>query len=359
MVWYVAVKDIINFYRTEKHVFIWLIISMIVCSFVINYSYAFARYRGNLYDENMGENLPVYKIFSSDNIDFSTLENIFSDFENENISDVTAVSCMTNTKNGIRIVGSTELSPNNFKLTGAWVEGYASKIDSEQQNTCIVNESLLSYDGRLKMTGETYSIDGEDFVIGGVYESLNNTADLVIFLDKFKEKYKCFDEIWITFEEQLNSEQQQRMESVIKKYIEHRNIVFPEKTSETAQMITLSNQMQYSIFIVLLVTFLASIIQYWYDVNISTYTIYWITGASIKNILCVVLGETFILCTSSYIIGLLLNAISRQIVTKNAPLTVNDVVLGFSVFFGTMLVFGIINMIRICRTFSVNNIRRE
>ena len=53
MVWYVAVKDIINFYRTEKHVFIWLIISMIVCSFVINYSYAFARYRGNLYDENM------------------------------------------------------------------------------------------------------------------------------------------------------------------------------------------------------------------------------------------------------------------------------------------------------------------
>ncbi len=359
MIWYVTIKDIINFYKTEKHVFIWLIISMVICSFVINYSYAFARYRGNLYDENMGENLPVYKIYGSENIEFSTFENVFSDLETAGIPEVTAVSCMTSTESGIRIAGSTEISPKNFKLTGAWVEGYASVINKDAQNICVVNENLLSYEGRLKMTGESYCLDDEDFTIGGVYESLNGTADIVVFIDKYKEKYGSFDEIWITFKENLNQNQQQVLETVIKKYVGHGSIHFPEMSSDTGKMITASNQLQYSIFIILLIVFLASIIQYWYDVNISTYTVYWITGASSKNILWVVFGETFVLSVSSYVIGLLLNVIARQVLTRNAPLTVYDIALGFSIFFGTMLVFGLINMIRICQTFSVNNIRRE
>lgn len=359
MVWYVAVKDIISFYKTQKNVFIWLIISMIVCSFVINYSYSFARYRGNLYDENMGENQPLYKIYSSDDMDVDTYNNIISDLKKKDIPNVSSVACMTKTKNGIRIAGSTDLSPGNFKLTGAWVEGYAIEKNSEKQKICVVNEKLLSYKDKLKMTGETYSIDDEDFVIEGVYETLVSSVDIVIYLDKYMKKYGCFDELWLTFEEKLDSKQQHMVETVINNRIKNARIESPVESSEEAQAITVSNQMQYSLFIILLVVFLASIIQYWYEVNISTYTIYWMTGAPIRKILGLVLGENFILCVCSYLAGLLLNILFGQFITQSARLTVNDMALGFGIFFGTMLILGLINMLRISRTFSVNSIRRE
>ena len=173
------------------------------------------------------------------------------------------------------------------------------------------------------------------------------------------QKYGCFDELWLTFEEKLDSKQQHMVETVINNRIKNARIESPVESSEEAQAITVSNQMQYSLFIILLVVFLASIIQYWYEVNISTYTIYWMNGAPIRKILGLVLGENFILCVCSYLAGLLLNILFRQFITQSARLTVNDMALGFGIFFGTMLILGLINMLRISRTFSVNSIRRE
>lgn len=359
MIWYITLKDIYHFFVTEKIVFIWLIVSMITGSFILNYSYSFARYRGDLYDESMGIATPVYKVSGSEKVILSEFEGVFSNFEAAGFPEVVSLTCLTDTENGIRIAGSTEISPEDFSLTGAWVEGYALPISDDQVDVCAINESLLSYEGRIKMTGEIYTLDEEDFIICGVYESFGGEADILIYIDKYIEKYGYFDDIWITFEEALNENQQQVFETIMKEYIEHGSIRYPELSSDTGEMITASNQMQYSIFIVLLVVFLASIIQYWYDVNISTYTVYWLTGASNKKILGVVFCETLILCASTYVIGLILNVIFRGVFTKTAPLTANDVILGFSIFFGTMLVFSLLNMVRICRTFSVNNIRRD
>lgn len=358
MSWYIALKDIINFYKTEKSVFVRLILSMVICSFVMNYSYSFARYRGNLYDESMGVDIPVYKIYSHENLYFDEFENILSDFKNVNLPDVTKISCMSNTNDGIRIAGSTDISPKDFNLTGAWTEGYSTAL--EGSNICAVNADLLSYDeSHIKMTGEKYKIDNEDYIIGGVYESLGGAADIIISIDKYKEKYGYFDEIWITFAKNPNKDEQKKMEDIIKKYVASGTIYSPEISSNAGEMITLSNQFQYSIFIVLLIVFLASLIQYWYDANIATYTIYQITGASVKKILRIVFSETFLLSTVCYLGGLLLNALVRLIFTENAALTANDIILGFSIFWGTMLLLCLANMIRVCRTFSINNIWSE
>lgn len=359
MIWYVTLKDIFNFFKSERIVFIWLIVSMITGSFILNYSYAFARYRGDLYDYNMGTDTPVYKISSSDKVALSVFDAVFSDFEDAGLPEVVSVTCLTCAENGMRVAGSAQISPEDFPLTGLWVEGYALPISADTRDACVVEESMLSYGNRVKMTGETFSLDEEDFVICGVYESFGGAADVVIFMDRYKEKYGCFDDIWIVFQEKLDENEQQMFETTIRKYIEHGSITYPDISGGAGEMITVSHQLKYSVLMVLLVVFLASIIQYWYDVNISTYTVYWMTGASNRKILGVVFCETLLLCTGTYVTGLILNALFRLILTRNAPLTIGDVILGFSIFFGTMLVLSLVNMIRICRTFSVKNIRRE
>jgi hypothetical protein len=286
------------------------------------------------------------------------LDDILSEFDDAGLPKVVSVACYTTTENGLRIAGATELSTDVMQL-GLWVEGYALPISKDEIEACVVEESLLSYDGRMKMTGETFRLDEEDYVIRGVFEAFMAEADVVIFMDTYKEKYGYFDDVRITFQDELGKKEQQEFESIVKKYIEHGSISYPEMSSDGGAMVTGSNQTQYSIFIVLLVVFLASVIQYWYDVNISAYTVYWLTGASNKQILKVVCCEILLLCSSTYMIGLILNAISRLIFTRNAPLTIGDVAMGFGIFFGTMLIFSLINMFRICQTFSVNNIRRD
>lgn len=359
MILYAAIKDIINFYKCERAVFIRLVLSMIICAFVINYSYSFARYLGNQYDETIGTHIPVYIIHSSDDLDFLLLDQMLSDLEHAKLPDIASVCCMTNAKDGTRIAGATEILPKDFRLTGMWVEGYNADINSGKQDICVVNEQILSYGNRLKMTGESYSLEGEDLTIAAVYESFNGAADVVIFLNKYREKFQRFDELWITFSEILNVTEQVSLETIIKERIAHGSLSVPPASSETANLITDSNQMQYSLFLILLVIFLAFAMQYWYDANLSAYTVYWITGAASRDILGIVFIETFLLNAGCYVIGLVLNAFCRIFFTKNAPLTIRDIGLGFGIFFGTMVFLELANMVRICRSFSVNHIRRE
>lgn len=357
MVWYVTLKDISAFFHKEKLVFFGLLAGMVTCAFVLNYSYSFARFRGEMYNQGSGARLPVYRIAGTDQVRFSDFEGALSDFKEARFPDITCVTCRTNTADGKKIAGTTEITLESAQLTGLWTEGYALPISADEKNACAVSDKLLSYDGRLKMTGETFPVDGEEFTIRGVYESIAGLteADIVIFLDKYKEKYGVFDDIWITFDEILSDKEQQTFESIVKKYVEHGSICYPEMETEQGEMIAKSNQLQYSIFIVLLVVFLASILQYWYDVNLPVYTVYWMTGAKRRKILGIVFCETLLLCGSSYVAGLALNAVCRLVFTKSAPLTFSDMALGFGIFFGTMFIFSLIRMVQLCRSFSINN----
>lgn len=361
MIWYVTLKDIYSFFHKEKQVFFGLLIGMLITAFVLNYSYSFARFRGGLYDQALGADLPIYQITCSTPVKLSEFEKVLPDFKKAGLPETVSVTCRTSTADGKRITGSTEITPDGAWLTGTWTEGYAVSVSPNEKNACAVSDKLLKYDGRLKMTSETVSIDDEDFIIRGVYETFagSGEADIVIFLDKYREKYGAFDDIWITFDEILSEKEKQTFENLVKKYVEHGSIRYPEMETGQGELIAKSNQLQYSIFIVLLVVFLASILQYWYDVNLPAYTVYWLTGAKNRRILGIVFCETLLLCGSSYIVGLFLNAVCRLVFTKNAPLTISDMALGFGIFFGTMLIFGLINMVRLCRTFSVTNIRRE
>ena len=64
MVFFITLKDIAAFFRSEKKVFIWLLICMISGSFVLNYSYSFARYRGAIYEHNLGADRARYRIYA-------------------------------------------------------------------------------------------------------------------------------------------------------------------------------------------------------------------------------------------------------------------------------------------------------
>lgn len=360
MVWYVTLKDISAFFHKEKLVFFGLLAGMVTCAFVLNYSYSFARFRGEMYNQGKGAKLPVYRIACSSRMAYSDFEGAFSDFAEAGFPDTVCVTCRTDTADGKEIAGTTEITSESAWLTGMWTEGYALPISADEKNACAVSDKLLSYDGRLKMTGETFHVDGEDFIIRGVYETFGfGEADIVIFLDRYREKYGVFDDIWITFDEILSEKEQKAFEDIIKKYMKHGSIHYPEMETEQGELIAKSNQLQYSIFIVLLVVFLASILQYWYDVNLPAYTVYWLTGAKTRKILGIVFCETLLLCGGSYVAGLLLNAVCRLVFTKNAPLTFSDMALGFGIFFGTMFIFSLIRMVQLSRTFSVSNIRRE
>ena len=73
----------------------------------------------------------------------------------------------------------------------------------------------------------------------------------------------------------------------------------------------------------------------------------------------VALCESLLLCVSTYLAGLGLNALLRNFLTRTAPLTLADIGIGFGIFFGTFAVFTLINTVKICRQFKVTNVRRD
>lgn len=353
MGWYLAIKDIRDFCRADKRIFNRLLLGMIVCSFVMNFAYSFARYRGDLFSVNIGERVPLYRIENPQMIEMEQVSCILNELENEtDIPEVVSVSCIANGPKGMRVAGSTELTSKNAKLTGSWEEGYALPISKDETKACAVNRTYLDYGERLKMTGQTFELNGEEYVIRGVYESLTGAADIVIYLQEFQKEYQSCNAFWIIFEENLNAKQMSCFVNIVKNYVEHGSIKEPDLTGGMGTMVTLSHMFQYSIFLVLLVIFLASIMQYWYEVNRPTYAVYWITGAKMRSILGVVFCETLLLSVGSYVIGFLLWLTVRQFVLGRMRLEMVDLVLGFALFYGTLSVLGICNMAHICRKFS-------
>lgn len=120
-----------------------------------------------------------------------------------------------------------------------------------------------------------------------------------------------------------------------------------------------SNEIQYTIIVIMLVVCLVSLIKYWQAVNLSAYTVYWINGATNGVIIGAALCESLLLCGSTYLVGLGLNALSRLFMTKTASLTLNDILIGFGVFFGVFAVFTLINTTKICKRFNTANVRRD
>lgn len=361
MVWYITFKDIASFFNSQKKVFIWLVICMICGSFVLNYSYSFARYRGDLYEYATGADIPRYKVngISKGEDAKEILSEIRPEIRNGDFPEIRDYQLFGKSNDGLLIVGSSFISQNSASFTGTWSEGYYNKIPNGLDRVCAVNIDLLDYGERLKMVGEAFVLDGEEFTIKGVFAPFRNNNDIIILADKFLEKYDDADSLWLTFEQRLNETQSRELEQIIREKIPTAAILPPpEKGTEGAQTVK-SNQLQYSAIIILLVVCLVSLIKYWQSVNLPAYTIYWINGAANSRIMQVAACESLVLCSATYLIGLGLNVLSRQFFTRNSPLTLNDILIGFGIFFGTFALFTLINTAKICKQFKVTNIRRD
>lgn len=356
MIIYITVKDIISFFRLERKVFIWLLICMVCGSFVLNYSYSFARYRGAVIEYNSGDTITRYKINCNSTMLY--VNRILTKVSGSGFPEIKNYQIFGKSKDGYTIVGSSYISSQSSSYTGLWREGYAAEIKNEGEKVCAVDESIISYAGRLKMVGEEFFLDGEKFIIKGVYED-SNIAQVVIFADDFADMYDTIDGMWVTFSERLDENQCKLFEQIIKENIQHGNMICPPEPGTLGSEDVKSNEIQYSAIIIMLMVCIVSLIKYWQSVNLSSYTIYWINGARKLTILCVALCESVILCVSTYLVGLGLNAAFRNIMSFNISLTVNDALIGFGIFFGVFTIFTLINTSKICKQFKVADIRRD
>ena len=354
MIWYITLKDIKAFYQSEKMVFLWLVVCMICGSFVLNYSYSFARYRGEIYEYNSGASIARYQVNGiTQTKNFNEIVEQIPDSDFPKIDDYQLFST---TSEGYIVVGSSFISERSAAFTGLWKEGYATEISQADTNACAVDSKLLEYNERLKMVGEKMIIDNDEFIIRGVFEGSIN-SDIVIFADRFKEKYDSFQKMWITFSHRLNEEQEKEFIRIIEEKIPDCKIIAPPVKGTVGSDIVKSNEIQYTFIIIMLVICLVSIIKYWQTINTPTYTIYWINGATTSSIMLLALCESFVLCFLTYLLGLGLNALSRFFLTKNTLLNSFDIIIGFGVFFGIFTIFTLINTVRICKTF--NGVRRN
>ena len=356
MIWYITLKDIKAFYQSEKMVFLWLVICMICGSFVLNYSYSFARYRGEIYEYNSGASIARYQVNGiTPTKNFNEIIEQIPDSVFPKIDDYQLFST---TSEGYIVVGSSFISEHSAAFTGLWNEGYATEISQAESNACAVNSKLLDYNGRLTMVDEKMIIDNDEFIIRGVFEGSTN-SDIVIFADRFKEKYDSFQKMWITFSHRLNEEQEKEFIRIIEEKIPDCNIIPPLAKGTASSEIVKSNELLYTSIIIMLIICLVSIIKYWQEINIPTYTIYWINGATSGKIMLLALCESFVLCLSTYLTGLGINALSRVFLSKNAPLERLDIIIGFGVYFCVFTIFVMINTARICKTFNVTRVRRD
>lgn len=360
MVFFITIKDIAAFFRSEKRVFIWLMICMISGSFVLNYSYSYARYNGEIYEHNLGAKATRYMISGSSTK--AAFDVIMDKIAESNFPEISDLQLFGKSTEGYSVVGSSFISKASGEFTGLWTEGYAAKIDSSEENACAVNYKLLEYGDRLKMTGESFILDSEQLVIRGVYEMTGfgyQEAEVVIFEEKYREMYNDFEALWINFEQRLDEKQALEFQNIINEAIPQSRIAYPSAPGESSSEIVKLNELLFTAIIIMLIICLVSIIEYWQKTNISTYTIYWLNGATTGTIILLALCESFVICASTYLVGLGLNAVSRFFLPSSAPLKLFDIALGFGVFFGVFAVFTLINTAKICKTLSVTKVRRD
>lgn len=329
---------------------------MICGSFVLNYSYSFAQYRGDVYEYNSGEAVARYKINGNSTV--TSASEILEKLSAGNFPKVDNYQLFGKSESGYTVVGSSYISENSSSFTGIWKEGYAAEIEN-MGNVCAVNSELLDYGERLKMTNEKFTLDGNEYTIRGVFESIKANTDVVIFADNFIDKFDRFNSLWITFSERLNEKQTAEFESIIKTGIESGSLSYPPEPGAVSSDIVKSNKIQYTAIIIMLEICLVSLIKYWQFVNLPAYTIYWINGATNRKIMCVALCESLLLCVLTYFVGLGINAVSRRLFSFSSALTISDILIGFGIYFGTFAIFTLINTANICKQFSVSNVRRD
>ncbi|MDE7230370.1 MAG: hypothetical protein K2N56_07805 [Oscillospiraceae bacterium] len=357
MILRITLKDIAAFMRSERKVFFWLLACMVCGSFVLNYSYSFARWRGEMYEYAVEADVPRYKIRAKGAS--ADADALIKALGADGFPETESYQFFGETDEGLKIAGSSFISKSTGAFTGYWTEGYKYKFERSETNACAVNNGLLEYGERFKMTGEPFTLDGEEFTIRGVYEAIRGDCDIVIFPEKFLEKYDKVSEVWITFAKRLDDAQLGRFEQLVRERLPGGNITKPPESGVEGSNMVKANELQYSAIVIMLVVCLVSLIKYWQSVNLPAYTVYWINGASNGVIIGVALCESLILCGSTYLVGLGLNALSRLFMTKTASLTANDILIGFGIFFGVFAVFTLINTVRVCKRFKVANIRRD
>lgn len=356
MVMYCALRDLKSFYEKEKNVFCWLLIGMLTCAFVLNFSYSFARYRGDYYSYCTGADVASYKVTKTEGMSVSDILGIENEIEEESYPKITQMIYLTASKDGHRLAGARKLNKNQNLLSGLWFEGYAREDFSD--NGCAVNYSLLDYDGRLKMTGEKYNVDGKEYVIEGVYESLVGVADIIISENAYEKNYGKANTVYFIFEEMLNKEQEETLRALVSENFG--DVIFETPAFDgNAEAITESNQLQYSIMIILMAVFLASIVSYWFRVNKRTYAIYWLTGMKNKKIIRILCTEVIILCSGCYIVGLFLNMLIRLLFNYIPALTFKDFMIGILVYFGTILLLSLVKISEICKEIHITDIKGE
>lgn len=354
MILYIALKDIRAFFVSEKKVFIWLLICMIGGAFVLNYSYSFARWRGKMHEFAVEADVPRYKIRGAAPSDKAGA--LMKALEAGEFPEVKSYQLFGKSDGGLNVVGSSFISKSAGSFSGFWLEGYRYKFERDEALACAVNIERIDYGGRLKMTGEKFLLDGEEFTIRGVFENVRNNTDVIIFPEKFLEKYAEASEVWVTFSERLDNTQFAELERLVSELLPECHITKPPEPGVEGADTVKSNQIQYTIIVVMLVVCLTSLIKYWQTVNLPAYTVYRINGATDGVIIGVALCEAALLCGSTYLAGLGLNALSRLFMTKTAALTWGDILIGFGIFFGVFAVFTLINTVKICRQFSISNV---
>ena len=252
MIIYIAIRDFVAFYRKEKRVFIWLIFSMIITSFLLNASYSFAKERGNITKYNSGVFIPAVTIYCNAKVDYSTLDNVVADIKESLLPDINEYVIFTKSKKGLIVEGRDRLTPDMSVFSGIWTEGYLSEIKEESGNECAVDSSVLDYGNRLEMIDEPLELDGYSYTIKGVYE-YKTSVDVVIFKDTFRKNFDGFDSISIIFKSTLDDENKTVLENIIKNNIGEADFKYNDEMTDTGDEVEMSNRLQYSIFILLLV----------------------------------------------------------------------------------------------------------
>ena len=357
MVFYIAIKDFISFYRKEKGVFGWLIVSMIVTSFLLNSSYSFAKERGNLYSYAIGAETPRVWVFCDKENGLEKLDLFLDDISKSGLPSVEDYVISVSVENGITVLGTDNISPKTMDFSGIWTEGYYHEIKNESGNECAVDSSLLDYGNKLKMTGESFELCGKQYVIRGVYED-TPYADVMIFKDEFKRDFDSFDVLALVFDRNLSVDEKETFESISYKSFGNTRVEYNDEKLAQGDAIEKTHRVQYSIFILLLVVFITYIIRFWHERNISTYTIYRLNGATTGKIVAIIATEALLLGVSTYVLGLAADALLLLVIHKNL-ITLESIGFGFALFFVPMFILTVTNAVQLCKGFNITDIRRD
>lgn len=359
---YITLKDVRAFFFRERKLFLFYLISMVICSFSINFAYSFANYRGEIYDQGTGESTPVLKVYSEVPLSTDTFNKIldsWNDSDSGRKYPIAEYVCFSENSRGLTIAGASFISPKYSRVTGLWAEGYWSEITPADGSVIAINGNLLDYsNNKMKMTGETYELDGREYIIKGVYEK-NGISDAMIFYDDFSENYGSMDSFWVIMQSDLDEDALKCFTSMLQGYIAHGSIEYPQNGATTGSMVSASNKMQYSLIIAVLVYFVAMMYNFWHERNLPAYTVYWVVGMPPIKIIGIAVTEMLLLFGGTYLVGLMFNLLVRLFLSDYLPVSIKDIILGFGLIFTIMLVCSIKNMYRMCKDFSLTNLKGD